>query len=87
MFFKCIWSGGKERVKRKILYNDYLQCGLKMINPSAYALTQKMTWVKYLFDENYDSVWKTIELSALETFHRDPHILWNHMPQNQSYNL
>ena len=76
LFFKFIWSGGKDRVKRKILYNDYLQCGLKMIDPSAYALAQKMTWVKYLFDENYESVWKTIELSALENFHRDPHILW-----------
>ena len=55
LFLKFIWSGGKDRVQRKILYSDYIQCGLKMIDPRAFALAQKMTWVKYLLDENY---WK-----------------------------
>ena len=27
-----------------------------MIDPWAFALAQKMTWVKYLLDENYESV-------------------------------
>ena len=47
-----------------------------MIDPWAFALAQKMTWVKYLLDENYESVWKSIELLALEKFHRDAKILW-----------
>ena len=76
LFFKFIWSGGKDRVQRNFLYGDYTQCGLKMIDPWAFALAQKMTWVKYLLDDNYNSVWKAIELSALEKFHRDPQILW-----------
>ena len=42
------------------IYRDYIQCGLKMIDPCAFALAQKMSWVKYLFDEN-DAVWKSIE--------------------------
>ena len=76
LFFKFIWSGGKDRVQRKFVYNDYIQCGLKMIDPYAFALAQKMTWVKCLLDDNFESVWKLIEISALERFHRDPHILW-----------
>ena len=35
-----------------------------------------MTWVKYLLDDNFESVWKSIEILALEKFHSDPNILW-----------
>ena len=76
MFFKFIWSGGNDRVQRNFMYNEYMQCGLKMVNPYAFALAQKMTWVKALLDNNFESVWKLIELSSLEKFHGDPHILW-----------
>lgn len=76
LFFKFIWSGGQDRVQRKVMYNDYVQGGLKMIDSYAFALSQKMVWVKYLLDDNFDSVWKLIELSSLEKFHRDSNILW-----------
>ena len=83
MFFKFIWNGGKDRVQRKFICNDYTHCGLKMIDPYAFALAQKMTWVKDLLDDNFMSIWKLIELSALEKFHEDPQILWKaYAPEN-----
>ena len=86
MFFKFIWSGGKDRVQRKYMYNDYIHCGLKMTDPYAFALAQKISWVKCLFDDNFESIWKIIEISALEKFHRDPHILWkSYMPRKPFY--
>ena len=47
-----------------------------MIDPYIFALAQKMYWVKCLLDDSYNSWWKSIELSFLETFHRDLNILW-----------
>ena len=29
MFFKFIWNGGKDRVQRKFICNEYTHCGLK----------------------------------------------------------
>ena len=76
LFFKFIWSGGKDRVQRKIMCSDYSQAGLKMIDPHIFAIAQKMTWVKLLLDEDYDAPWKCIELSFLEKFHPDILLLW-----------
>ena len=68
MFYKFIWNGDRDRVKRNFLCNDYSQGGLRMIDPYAFALAQKMTWVKVLFDNSFDSSWKTIEFSALDKY-------------------
>lgn len=82
LFFKFIWNGGKDRVQRKLMYNDYAQGGLKMVDPYAFALSQKMTWVKHLLDDNYQAQWKLIEMASLEKFHRDINILWkSHAPE------
>ena len=76
LFFRFIWNGGQDRVQRKFMYNDYAHCGLKMTDPYAFALAQKMTWVKYLLDDSFESVWKSIELLALEKYNTDLQILW-----------
>ena len=39
-----------------------------MVDPYTFAMAQKITWVKLLFDNKIDTVWKTIEMSALETY-------------------
>ena len=75
-FYTFIWNGGKDRVQRKLMCNDYHYCGLRMIDAQIFALAQKMTWVKCLVDKKYSSMWKTIELTFLENFHTDSDILW-----------
>ena len=54
-----------------------------MIDPYLFAMSQKMAWVKLLLDKNYDSLWKTIELSVLEDFNQMNDILWkSHAPES-----
>ena len=76
MFYSFIWNGGRDRVKRKILCNDYKTAGLKMIDPLTFATAQKMIWVRNLLDDNFEAPWKCIELSFLEKFNRDVSLLW-----------
>ena len=71
LFYKFIWNGGNDRVKRKCLCNDYSLCGLRMIDPYNFAVAQKMSWVKLLLDNNYDSLWKSMELTILDELHGD----------------
>ena len=47
-----------------------------MIDPYSFCLAQKMLWVKLLLDDNYESLWKTIEISLLNRFSTKKDILW-----------
>ena len=76
LFFKFIWNGGNDRVKRKIVCTDYSMGGLRMVDPYTFALAQRMVWVNHLLDDSYSSLWKTIEVAALVDFHCDVDILW-----------
>lgn len=54
-----------------------------MVNPYTFAQAQKMTLVKCLLDNDYRSVWKSIGIRALESFHHSSNILWkSHVPEN-----
>ena len=76
VFYNFIWNGGRDRVKRRLLCNDYNSAGLAMIDPLIFATSQKMTWVKNLLDDNYEAPWKSIELSFLEKINHDVSLLW-----------
>jgi len=41
MFFKFIWNGGNDRVKRVFVCNNFNYCGLGMIDPYYFSLAQK----------------------------------------------
>ena len=41
MFFKLIWSGGNDRVKRQLMCNDLSMAGLRMIDPYTFSLALK----------------------------------------------
>ena len=86
MFYKFIWNGGNDRVKRVYVRNHFNHCGLRMIDTYNFSLAQKMTWVKLLFDNRYDSFWKTIELSDMDHHYGD--LLWNsYAPESLLNNL
>ena len=38
IFYRFIWNGGKDRVQRKLMCNDFSHCGLRMIDPYVFAL-------------------------------------------------
>ena len=65
LFYKFIWNGGNDRVKRNILCNDFDKGGLRMIDPLIFSQAQKFIWIKQLLDPNYSSFWKVLEMSVL----------------------
>ena len=77
VFFKFIWSGGNDCVKRAFLYNDYSNGGLRMIDVAAFSQAHKMVWAKHLLDPTYSDFWKHLENTVLTKFNdNDPPLLW-----------
>ena len=55
--FDFIWRG-KDRIKRKILYQDYEFGGLRMTCYATFVKTQRVMWLKRLLDGKEQSAWK-----------------------------
>lgn len=47
MFFKFLWDG-VYRIKSEVMYKDYIDGGLKMINIQAFLAALKSTWIRRL---------------------------------------
>ena len=56
IIFEFLW-GGKDRIKRKIMYQDYGYGGLRMINFKLFVKTQRM-WLKRRLYGEKNSGWK-----------------------------
>ena len=55
IFFKFIWGGGTDRIKRSIVIKEYKQGGLKMINIEHFVQALKVTWIRRLIQK--ESKW------------------------------
>ena len=55
--FEFIW-GGKDRIKRKIMYQNYNYGGVKMIDFELFVRTQRIMWVKRLLYGERNLGWK-----------------------------
>ena len=55
--FEFLWSG-KDRIKRIIMYQDYSQGGLKMMNFKLFVKSQRLMWLKRLLYGERDAGWK-----------------------------
>ena len=52
-----LWRG-KDRIKRKIMYQDYEYGGLKMTNFRLFVKTQRIMWLKRLLHGQRNAGWK-----------------------------
>ena len=60
MFYKFLWNDKGDKIKRKVMINDYPEGGLKMIDIAPFNKSLKATWIqKYLDPENH-SKWKRL---------------------------
>ena len=48
LFFKFIWNGSIDKIKRKISIKDYKEGGLRMVDISTFVHALKLTWVRRL---------------------------------------
>ncbi len=58
LFFKFIWSGGRDQIKRNMLTNDYSEGGLKMTDILAFCKYMKIKWVKRLLSST--GLWQSL---------------------------
>ena len=48
MFFRFIWNGSRDRIKRSVSIKEYKDGGLKMINVQYFIEALKVTWIRRL---------------------------------------
>ena len=61
--FDFIW-GGNDRIKRKILYQNYESGGIRMTNYESFVKSQRIMWLKRLIYGEDSPGWK-IRLSIV----------------------
>ena len=57
-FYTFLWNGKGDKVKRKVMINDYCDGGLKMIDLFSFNKSLKSTWIKKYLDTNNNGKWK-----------------------------
>ena len=60
LFFSFIWSGKRDKVARKTIINDVENGGLKMTDIRSFAKALKISWIKKVWDVNYQADWKRL---------------------------
>ena len=64
LFFKFLWNDKGDKIKRKVMINDYSEGGLKMIDITSFNKSLKATWIKKFLDIDIEncSKWKVFFL-------------------------
>ena len=58
IFFKFLWNGKPDKIKRNVLIGSYDTGGLKMPHIESFCYSLKMTWIYKLLDPFNLSPWK-----------------------------
>ena len=69
MFYKFIWYGKRDKIKRSMLMNDYKNGGLKMIDPKSFCRYLKVIWIKRLVSSN--GLWQNLIKTILTDYGSD----------------
>ena len=56
--YTFLWNGKGDKIKRKVMINDFGGGGLKMIDISSFNKSLKTTWIKKYLDNNNKGKWK-----------------------------
>ena len=59
MFYKIIWNGKPDKIRRQFLANLYLEGGLNMIDITHFISALKITWVRRLY-VNAETPWASL---------------------------
>ena len=66
-FYRFIWNGKPDKIKRLTLIGDYEKGGLNMVDINSYFKSLKVSWVKRLLSSE-TSNWKVILKKYLDKF-------------------
>jgi hypothetical protein len=75
-FYRFLWNGKRDKVKREILTNSYDDGGgLKMIDIKLFCQALNMTWIKKYIDPLNIYPWKILLIDSLEKWGGDKILL------------
>ena len=60
IFYKFLWNEKGDKIKRKILINDYSEGGIKMIDIASFNKSPKVTWIQKYLDPENRSKWRVL---------------------------
>ena len=58
LFFKFLWDGKGDKIKRDMMISDHEDGGLKMIDIRLFTQALKLSWVKKYLDKGNEAKWK-----------------------------
>ena len=58
LFCQFLWNGKGDKIKRKIMINDYCEGGLKMTDLVSFNKSLKTNWIKKYLDSTNNGKWK-----------------------------
>ena len=70
-FYQFLWNGKGDKIKRKIMINDYCEGGLKMIDLISFNKSLKTSWIQKYFDSTNNGKWKVFFDLALQNYGRE----------------
>ena len=50
IFYKCVWNGKQDKIKRYVIINEYEEGGLKSPHIQSFNKALKMSWLHKLLD-------------------------------------
>ena len=62
LFYKFLWDGKEDKIKRNVMINDFSEGGLKMIDIESFNKSLKSSWIKKYLDPENCSSWKSFFL-------------------------
>ena len=60
LFFSFIWGEKGDKIARKTIIKDIEDGGLKMTNIGSFTKALKISWIKKVWDVNYQADWKRL---------------------------
>ena len=68
MFYNFLWNDKGDKIKRKVMINDYSEGRLKMIDIVSFNRSLKATWIKRYLDKENCGSWKSLFDLELEKY-------------------
>ena len=66
IFFRFLWNNKRDKIKRKVIMNNYEEGGLKLPHIESYCYALKMSWIQKLLIPMNHSQWKLLLLDKIE---------------------
>ena len=60
IFYKFLWDGKGDKIKRSVMISDCENGGLRMLDLNSFTKALKLFWVRKYLNENYSGKWKLL---------------------------